>query len=144
MPSAVIDTSVTVAACYGRRAWQSPLLTAWQEGRFDWVTSEALLAEFRSVTVRPEHQLRIRAGVADGLEKLLRQRATLVTPLDLSECPPCRDPNDEMVILTALTTPADFLVSADKDLLDDVALKAALLLRGVRIVASFQFLAALG
>jgi predicted nucleic acid-binding protein len=46
MPKALIDTNVLLAACYGRRAWQSPFLTAWLGGHFEWVTSEALLAEF--------------------------------------------------------------------------------------------------
>ena len=63
MPTALIDTNVLLAACYGRRAWQSPLLTAWLGGHFDWVTSEALLAEFIQVAARPEHMLRIRVGV---------------------------------------------------------------------------------
>jgi predicted nucleic acid-binding protein len=63
MPTALIDTNVLLAACYGRRAWQSPLLTAWLGGHFDWVTSEVLLAEFMQVAARPEHVLRIRVGV---------------------------------------------------------------------------------
>jgi predicted nucleic acid-binding protein len=49
VPTALIDTNVLLAACYGRRAWQSPLLTAWQGGRFDWVTSYELLNEFVEV-----------------------------------------------------------------------------------------------
>lgn len=44
MPKALIDTNVLLAACYGRRPWQSSLLTAWLGGHFDWVTSEAACA----------------------------------------------------------------------------------------------------
>ena len=75
MPRAVIDTNVVLAACYGRRAWQSPLLTAWLGGRFDWATSEALLVEFLEVAARPEQRLRIRAGVASESERLLHDPA---------------------------------------------------------------------
>jgi putative PIN family toxin of toxin-antitoxin system len=143
MPKALIDTNVLLAACYGRRAWQSPLLTAWLGGHFDWVTSEALLAEFMQVAARPEHALRIRAGVPQEMEKLLRLRATFVTPLPASESPPCRDPNDLFVILTALAGQVDYLVTMDGDLLDDVSLMQAMAARGVRLVVPIEFFVSL-
>jgi len=143
MPKALIDTNVLLAACYGRRAWQSPLLTAWLGGHFDWVTSEALLAEFIQVAARPEHMLRIRVGVPQEMEKLLRLRATFVTPLPAAESPPCRDPDDLPVILTALAGQADYLVTMDGDLLDDDALMQAMAARGVRVVVPLEFFTAL-
>jgi len=53
VPKALVDTSVLLAVCYGRRAWQSPLLTAWLGGHFDWVISEDLLAERNVHVVAP-------------------------------------------------------------------------------------------
>ncbi len=141
VPRAVIDTNVLLAACYGRRAWQSPLLTAWRDGHFDWVTSEVLLAEFLEVAARPEQRLRIRAGVAAELDRLLRLRALMVTPLAASDCPPCRDADDVIVIATALAAQADYVVTLDGDLLDDPALSHALAEHGVQVVRPFDFFA---
>jgi len=143
VPRAVIDTNVVLAACYGRRAWQSPLLTAWLAGRFDWVTSEILLAEFLEVSARPEQRARIRAGVASSLEQLLRLRADFVIPLAESECPPCRDPDDVMVLATAVAGEADYLVTTDGDFLNDPALLVSMTERGLRIVRPFDFFASL-
>ncbi len=142
MPRAVIDTNVLLAACYGRRAWQSPLLTAWRDGHFDWATSEVLLAEFLEVAARPEQRLRIRASVVAELDHLLRLRAMMVTPLAGSECPPCRDADDAIVIGT-VAAQADYVVTLDGDLLDDPALSHALAERGVQVVRPFDFFASL-
>ena len=143
MPRAVIDTNVVLAACYGRRAWQSPLLTAWLGGRFDWVTSEVLLAEFLEVAARPEQRMRVRAGVAPDLERLLRLRAMMVVPLAASECPPCRDVEDVVVIGTALAAQVDYVVTLDSDLLDDPALVHSMAERGARIVRPYDFFTSL-
>jgi len=143
VPKALIDTNVLLAACYGRRAWQSPLLTAWFGGRFDWITSETLLAEFIEVAGRPEHRQRIRAGVVRDMTQLFRQRAALVTPLAVSECPPCRDVDDLPVIQAALAGQVDYLVTTDLDLLDDDQLRKALSARHVLVVVPFDFLTSL-
>ena len=143
MPRAIIDTNVVLTACYGRRAWQSPLLTAWLGGRFDWATSEALIEEFLEVSARPEHRLRSRAGVAAALERLLRLRAMIIAPLPVSDCPPCRDADDVVVIAAALAAQVDYIVTLDGDLLNDPTLVHAMAERGVQIVRPFEFFASL-
>ena len=143
MPTALIDTNLLIATCYSRRALQSPFLLAWQRNLFTWIISEPLLEEFIAVASRPEHRARIRAGVPEHIAHLLRLGARWVIPLPLSECPPCRDPNDAIVILTALAEPAEFIVTLDKDLLEDDDLNSALLRRGVRIALPTAFLSAM-
>ncbi len=143
MPKVLIDTNVLLAACYGRRAWQSPLLTAWRDGHFDWVTSEELLAEFMEVAARPKHAMRIREGVTQEMTRLMRQRATFVAPLSQSEGPSCRDADDLPVILTAMAGQVDYLVTLDGDLLDDDKLKQSLAANGICVVTPLEFFDAL-
>ena len=62
-----------------------------------------------------------------------RDRVTMVNPMELDE-PVCRDPDDDMVIATALTAEAQFIITGDKDLL---VLKSH---RSVRMLSPRQFL----
>ncbi len=104
---------------------------------------QALLAEFLEVAARPEQRMRIRAGVAPELERLVSLRAAVVTPLAASECPPCRDPDDVVVIATALAAQVDYVVTLDSDLLDDPTLVHSMAERGAQIVRPFDFFASL-
>ncbi len=95
----------------------------------DWHTSEALLAEFADkltskLDVDPERT---------PLYLVYRRRVLMVTPAALAK-PICRDPDDDLVLATALAAHADAIITGDKDLL---------ILRkhgGVRIRTPRQFL----
>lgn len=56
------------------------------------------------------------AKVADLL-KFLRDQMEWVEPAKLTS-PACRDPDDDMILATALAARADCLITGDKDLLD--------------------------
>ena len=43
-----------------------------------------------------------------------------------TDFPHCRDPKDDMIIATAIAARADFIVTTDRDLLDDANLIAKL------------------
>lgn len=81
----------------------------------------------------PRHQLVTSKGLLDELTDKLRQkfrlnpdelplitayhkRAILVEPLELASAI-CRDPNDDLVLATALCGRADAILTGDKDLL---------------------------
>jgi predicted nucleic acid-binding protein len=136
VPTALIDTNIHIATCSSRRVLQFPLLLAWLIG-------EPLLTEFLEVAARPEHRARIRAGVPQHIEHRLRLGTRWVNPLSLSECPPGRDPNNAIVIVTALAELANFIVTLDKAMLDDDALKTALSAQGVNVVSPAEFLTAI-
>ncbi len=74
---------------------------------------------------------------------MLRARAVIVIPIAEENCPPCRDPNDVMVIATALAGEIDYLVTLDNDLLADPDLVKTMAERSVWIVRPFDFLVAL-
>jgi putative PIN family toxin of toxin-antitoxin system len=78
----------------------------------DWFTSPALLAEFAEkltgkLDLPPERT---------PLYLVYRRRARPVTPAPLP-APVCRDPDDDLVLATALAAQADVIITGDKDLL---------------------------
>lgn len=91
--------------------------------------SPGLLEEFAD-------QLRHKLEVEPDLVPLFvayRQRVSLVVAVPLST-PVCRDPDDDLVLATALSGQADVIISGDKDLL---VLKVH---QGIPILSPRQFL----
>jgi len=72
----------------------------------------------------------------------VRERAEVVVLV--GDLQLCRDPNDDMVIETALLGSVDVIVTGDKDLLEDPGVLAVLSAAGVRVMTIAQFLDELG
>jgi len=138
---AVIDTNhlLRIAAAYRR----SPLFAAWRNGRFELAISQAILAELERVRHRPKVLRFVPPENLTGLIVFLQTDAVFVTPA--IDFPHCRDPKDDMIIATAIAARADFIVTTDRDLLDDAGLRAHLRDEWhLRVVEPAEFLAALG
>ena len=52
----------------------------------------------------------------------------------VGDCRICRDPNDDIVIETAIRGRVEVLVSSDKDILEDANVVALLAAAGVRVL----------
>ena len=116
---------------------------ALQDKRFELVTSEPLIEELVHVTTSPRLVRRygLKAEEAADLLVLIRDagdRARVTGTLHL-----CRDPNDDMVIETALNGRADALVTRDDDLKGESELVTALREKGVAVLTVRRFLEAL-
>jgi putative PIN family toxin of toxin-antitoxin system len=137
----VIDTNVWASALLTRGGAPARIRAAHLEGRFTPVTSVPMLAELADVIGRP--RLIQRCGLTpEDRAELLRsmfQRAELVEvdgSLHL-----CRDPDDDVVIETAVRAQADALVSRDDDLKGDLELMRVLSDMGISVLSVRQFLA---
>lgn len=53
---------------------------------------------------------------------------------------PSRDPGDQIVVEAAVADKADVIVTGDRDLLEDIDLRACLLARGVEIITAVELL----
>lgn len=102
-------------------------------------TSTALLAELAEVIGRAKFAARVRdAGVAAAeLVEDYARLAEIVAPASLTESF-TRDPDDDLVLATALGAEASLLVSGDRDLL---VLET---FRGIRILDAADALALIG
>ncbi len=122
--AAIIDTNVVVAGLLTAHDTSpvSRILDGMLRAAFPFVVSEALLAEYRTVLVRPA--LRKLHGLNNSeVETFLTdivQHAIVLTPV---AAPPAPDPGDQL--LWALLAARDdlVLVTGDKSLLQDAAMK---------------------
>ncbi|MCX7854613.1 MAG: putative toxin-antitoxin system toxin component, PIN family [Anaerolineae bacterium] len=142
MPRAVIDTSLLVRMITGSPA-SSPLYRLWREGRFELVLSPLLLEELEVVLSRPALQKYLRPGTAQAFLDLLSAEATVVIPAIAVSL--CRDPKDDALLEVAIAAQAEYLVSADQDLLDDPRLREVMRAQyGVQVVTVAEFVKTLG
>lgn len=90
---------------------------AWRDGHFLLLLSEPILREIADVVQRPEvlQKLRFSPVEAGALLLLLRRRGQVVTPeVTLQQS---RDPADDKFLECAVAGQAQYVVSADADLL---------------------------
>lgn len=108
----VLDTNVLITAMCNQNG-ASHLLIRWAlADRIVLLASPALWLEYEAVLKRPE--IRLRHGIApEDLDVVLDTLAAHVESVHLSYLwrPQLRDPNDEMVLETALNARADALVT---------------------------------
>lgn len=112
----VLDLNVFVSALIGRPATRS-IFDHWRDEHFIVVLSSQLVSELMAVLARPKIQRYITESDAIELVRLLKEHAEVVVPkvrLDLS-----RDTKDNILLEVAASAQADYLVTGDKDLLDD-------------------------
>ena len=109
---------------------------AWQAGQFTLVQSDPLLAEVDRTLANPYFTQRLPAAERQDFLALLRRRA-VITPLTVTVAGIATHPEDDIVLATALSGNAQFVVTGDHKLL---ALKTY---QGVIIVSVHEFLALL-
>jgi len=108
----VLDANVLIAAFVARGVCAELLEYCVRE--HEPVTSEAVLAEVRRNLIE---RVKVRAAQADQTVRLLRTRFEVVEPTALERAV-CRDPDDDVVLGTAVAGRCDAIVTGDKDLLD--------------------------
>ena len=131
----IVDTNVVVAGLLtGNDA--SPvarILDGMLAAAFPFVVSEALLAEYRTVLVRPN--LRKLHGLTvvevDAILTDLAQHAIVLTPV---KAPPAPDPGDQLLWELLAARPDLLLVTGNKLLLDDPSMRG-------RVISPHAFVA---
>lgn len=113
----VLDTNVVASAML----WGGNpklLLQARREKRVELFTSVAMLAELTDILARPKFEKKIAASLltVDQLVDGYAELAQLVRPTPTPRI--VADPDDDVVIGTALAAKVDFLVTGDRGLLD--------------------------
>jgi predicted nucleic acid-binding protein len=110
-----MDTDVLVAAVRSDRGASRVLLTAVLERRYRVLASVPLMLQYESVLTRSEHL--IAAGVSEGDVQVLLDAIVLVaTPVRISYLwrPMLPDPDDDLVLETAVNGQAEVLVTFNR------------------------------
>jgi uncharacterized protein len=123
----LLDTNVLVAALVSRGVCTDLVEHCVRQHLV--VSSQPLLDEIRDVLTR---KLRQRAVDVRAALRLFEETFTLVTP-DALEPPTCRDPDDDVVLATALAGKCVAVVTGDEDLLSLDPF------RGIRVLAPAAF-----
>jgi len=134
---AVLDTNILCSALLTPGGLTDRLYRAWREGRFQLLTSEEQLEEFRRVTRYPRLKPFIETAAAGAMHNELRRLAVLVVKLPVIDA--SRDPGDNFLLAMAQAGQADVLVTGDKH--DLLSLKV---FQRTRIITARQFLRQLG
>jgi putative PIN family toxin of toxin-antitoxin system len=118
LPHVVVDTNLFVSGIILKRGLPHDLLARWRDGGFVLLISDDQYVEIENVLARQE--IMGKYGVSENerteLLQLILAIATHVIPhptLPLE----VRDPKDAMILASALSGEADFLVTGDDDLL---------------------------
>ena len=129
----VLDTGVLIAALITTSTPPDRIYQAWREGRFELITSDWQLDEFRRVSRYPRLRKFVRHADAGRMVNGLRSQAVVLT--DLPRIDVSRDPDDNPILATAVAGGAQYLVSGDKK--DLLTLGS---IGGIRIVSARRFI----
>jgi putative PIN family toxin of toxin-antitoxin system len=108
----VLDADVVVAALRSRRGASAVWLRAALRREVEMLASVPLMLQYEAVASRPEH--RAASGLSDTeIAEVLDAMAAVVTPVTISYLwrPMLRDPDDELVLETAVNGRADLLLT---------------------------------
>ena len=133
----VLDTGILIAALITTDTPPALIYQAWRKKRFELVTSDWQLDEFRRVSRYPKLRRFLKPAEAGNLVNGLRHQATVLGTLPTVELSP--DPDDNPVLAMAEASQAHYLVTGDKQ--DLLALGV---IGGTRIVTARQLVEALG
>jgi putative PIN family toxin of toxin-antitoxin system len=108
----VLDTDVLVAAFRSDSGASRQVLEAARARRFELLLSVPLMLEYESVLTRPEHLAASGASIED-VSAVLDELASVGKRVELviRTRPMLADPNDEMVLETAINGRADAIVT---------------------------------
>jgi putative PIN family toxin of toxin-antitoxin system len=139
----VVDTSVWVSAILNPDGFPARVVAAFLEGRFTLIVSEPLLRELATTLAKPRivRKYSIAPHSVAALLDAFRERAVQVPVHRTVRV--CRDPDDDVVVETALRGRADVLVSRDDDPKGDPEFVRYLGTIGVQSMSVSRFLDAL-
>ena len=138
----LIDQNVFLSALFKRQSKARQIIEAWLAGSFPLVTSQLQHNELSELFNRPRIKRHITPEDAGLILELLLDNA--VFGAASVQIRLCRDPDDDALLEIAASHRVDYLVTGDKDLLDDDNLKKVMLdQHGVQVVNANEFLAVL-
>ncbi|MBX7247042.1 MAG: putative toxin-antitoxin system toxin component, PIN family [Candidatus Sumerlaeaceae bacterium] len=136
MITAVLDTNVVVSSLLQPSGVPGMIVAQWKSGAFTVALSDLLLEEIADVLQRPVLRRTAKITLEQIAEfvQLLRETSILANePLKIVPVV-TKDPDDDIVLATAVATNADVIVSGDKHLTDLTKYK------GIPIVTPREFL----
>ena len=137
---AVVDTNIWVSAFIKPHGYPARLREHWRANRFDVVTCAELLTELAEVLTRPRLRTKYEYSPED-VTAYLRWMAELANIVKATgELNLCRDPDDDVLIETAVLGNATHIVSRDEDITRDANVARYLEERDIKATTINRFL----
>jgi putative PIN family toxin of toxin-antitoxin system len=133
---AVLDANALVSGLPASAGTLAAIIDCWRSGQFQLVVSHHILAEVRRAWTKPYWQARFSPTLIERTLTLLHDNADL-TPLTATVEGVATHPEDDLVLATAVSGDADYLITGDRQL------QRLGTFQGVRILSPRQFLALL-
>jgi putative PIN family toxin of toxin-antitoxin system len=108
----ILDTNVFISAILHSGSSSARLVQHWLDDRFELLTCDEHIQEFRRVTRYPKIAANVVTPLVGRLVNDLRDKATVIEKLPLIDLSP--DPWDNFLLALAEAGRADFLVTGDK------------------------------
>ncbi len=141
---AVVDTNVWVSAFLNPGGFPDRLLQLARSNRFSLVTSSALLEELQEVLCRPRI-MRIRRTTQTEAVRFTRLVASVSEIVVITGALQlCRDPDDDVLLGTAINGRATHVVSRDEDVTRDPELARQLKAYKIEAITVRRFLKEFG
>lgn len=129
----VLDTGILIAALITKNTPPDHIYQAWRKKKFELITSDWQLSEFRRVSRYAKLRKYLIPSEAGNMINGLRYQAMVLADLPALEISP--DPNDDPILAMAIAGNANYLISGDKH--DLLALKK---IENTKILTARQFL----
>jgi putative PIN family toxin of toxin-antitoxin system len=111
----VLDINVLASGFVSRTSIPGQLLFFWTYGAFALILSEHILSELHRTLQKPYFRERLTQAQLSADLALLRSEA-IITPIRASVQGVATHPEDDVVLATAVSGKADYLVTSDKKL----------------------------
>lgn len=137
---AVVDTNIWISSLISTSETSVNLVDEWRNGKFSVVISEQQIFELYEVLARPKFLFKYRVMTRKVAEvvAMIKDKAERVTLTDNIKL--CRDPDDNVIIETAIRGKAKYLVTGDKDITEDKKVMSFLSRHGVTVISLSKFL----
>lgn len=133
----VLDTNVLVSGAAGflnPRSKPRKILQSWKANEFQLIISNPILLEVASTLQKPYFDHKLSTEQITSFLNLLKKEGNLIR-ITTSVSGVATHPEDDLILATAMSGKADYLVTGDKPLR-----KAVPLYKGVKLVTPDEFL----
>jgi putative PIN family toxin of toxin-antitoxin system len=115
--TAVLDTNTLASGAIAETGTLARIIEAWRTGTFTVIVSLPILRELERTLRKPYFTQRLTSTQRAGFLTLLERQAQL-TPLTVEVHGIATHPEDDLIVATAVSAPADYLVTGDRKLRD--------------------------
>jgi putative PIN family toxin of toxin-antitoxin system len=112
MRRVVLDTNIPASGAIALAGTLASVIDAWHSGEFRLITSQSILLELERTFEKPYFRQRLTPEQCSRFTALLQRRATF-TQFTVQVQGVATHPEDDLIIATAVSARADYLVTGD-------------------------------